>query len=110
MRLLPREHDRLLLFLAAELASRRRARGLRLNAAEASAIVADAVCEAARDGAGYAAAVRAGYEALGPVDVLDGVAALVDRVEVEALFADGMRLVVLDHPIARDAAPDPLGG
>jgi urease subunit gamma/beta len=109
MRLLPRERDRLLLFLAAELASRRRERGLLLNAAEATAIAADAVCEAARDGVGYGAAVQAGYDAVGPGDVLEGVAALVDRVEVEALFADGMRLVVLDHPVARDTPPDPLG-
>src|SRR4051794_21872259 len=107
MRLLPREQERLLLFLAAELARKRRARGLALNQAEAAAIVADTVCEAARDGASYADAEAAGYAALGEGDVLDGVAELVARVEVEALFADGSRLVVLHAPVARDGAPEP---
>ena len=63
MRLLPREQDRLLLFLAAELARKRRGRGLRLNQAEAVALIADKVCEAARDGCSYAAAEAAGYRA-----------------------------------------------
>ncbi len=99
MRLLPREQDRLLLFLAAELARKRRARGLRLNQSEAVALIADAVCEAARDGRPYADAEAAGYAALGTDDVADGVAALVRRVEVEALFADGSRLLVLHDPL-----------
>src|SRR6266545_7323021 len=107
MRLLPREQERLLLFLAAELARKRRARGLALTQAEAAAIVADTVCEAARDGASYGDAEAAGYAALTPADVLDGVAALVGRVEVEALFADGSRLVVLHDPIARDGPRAP---
>jgi urease subunit gamma/beta len=112
MRLLPTEQERLLLFLAAELARARRARGLRLNQAEASAIVADTVCEAARDGRAYAEAQAAGRAALGEADVLDGVRELVPRVEVEALFGDGRRLVVVDDPIgpdapaARDAEPE----
>lgn len=105
MRLLPREQDRLLLFLAAELARKRRARGLRLNQAEATALIADAVVEAARDGRSYAEAEAAGYAALGVADVADGVAALVGRIEVEALFADGSRLLVLHDPVAVDAAP-----
>jgi urease subunit gamma/beta len=107
MRLLPREQERLLLFLAAELARKRRARGLALNQAEAAAIIADTVCEAARDGMTYAQAEAAGYGALGESDVLDGVAALVTHVEVEALFADGSRLIVLHDPIARDGPPQP---
>jgi urease subunit gamma/beta len=107
MRLLPREQERLLLFLAAELARKRRARGLALNQAEAAAIIADTVCEAARDGVTYAQAEAAGYAALGESDVLDGVAALVTHVEVEALFADGSRLIVLHDPIARDGPPEP---
>ena len=61
MRLIPREQDRLLLFLAAELARRRRERGLRLNQAEAAALIADTVCEAARDGCTYREAEAAGY-------------------------------------------------
>ena len=89
MRLLPREQDRLLLFLAAELARKRRARGLLLNQAEAVALISDEVCEAARDGRSYAEAEAAGYAVLGPGDVAEGVAELVRRVEVEALFADG---------------------
>jgi urease subunit gamma/beta len=107
MRLLPAEQERLLLFLAAELARARRARGLRLNQAEASAIVADAVCEAARDGRSYAEAAAAGRAALSEDDVLDGVRALLPRVEVEALFGDGRRLIVLDDPLGdAPAAPD----
>ena len=105
MRLLPREQDRLLLFLAAELARRRRGRGLRLNQAEAVALIADEVCEAARDGCAYEAAEAAGYHALGTADVADGVAELVARVEVEALFADGSRLLVLHDPIGSDGPP-----
>jgi urease subunit gamma/beta len=107
MRLLPREQERLLLFLAAELARTRRARGLALNQAEATAIVADTVCEAARDGASYAEAQAAGYAVLTEDDVLAGVAALVGRVEVEALFADGSRLIVLHDPIRHDGPPEP---
>jgi urease subunit gamma/beta len=107
MRLLPREQDRLLLFLAAELARKRRARGLRLNQAEAIAVIADEVCEAARDGRSYAEAEAVGYRALGPADVADGVAALVRRVEVEALFDDGSRLLVLHDPITSAGASQP---
>ncbi len=105
MRLLPREQERLLLFLAAELARRRRSRGLRLTQAEVAALVADEVCEAARDGRSYAEAEARGYAVLGPGDVLDGVADLVPRVEVEALFGDGSRLVVLHDPVRRDGPP-----
>jgi urease subunit gamma/beta len=106
MRLLPREQDRLLLFLAAELARRRRARGLALNQAEAVALISDEVCEAARDGRSYAEAEAAGYRALGPSDVAEGVAALVRRVEVEALFGDGSRLLVLHDPVAAEGPPE----
>lgn len=108
MRLLPREQDRLLLFAAAVLAHRRRARGLLLNQAEAIAVIADAVCEAARDGVSYGDAEAVGYRTLTPQDVIDGVAELVPRIEVEALFPDGMRLLVLHDAIARTAPPEPL--
>ena len=107
MRLLPRESERLQLFLAAELARRRQARGQRLNQAEAVALIADVVCEAARDGRSYAEVEAGGYAVLGPGDVLDGVTELVPRIEVEALFGDGMRLLVLHDPVARDAPPRP---
>ncbi|GAA3161395.1 urease subunit gamma [Planomonospora alba] len=99
MRLTPTERDRLLLFTAAELARARRARGLRLNVPEATALIADAVCEAARDGARLAEAVEAGRSVLGPGDVLPGVADIVTEVVVEAVFDDGSRLAVVTDPI-----------
>ena len=105
MRLLPREQDRLLLHLAAELARKRRGRGLRLNQAEAVALISDEVLEAARDGRSYAEAEAVGYATLGPADVADGVAELVRRIEVEALFADGSRLLVLHDPITAAGPP-----
>ena len=105
MRLLPQEQDRLLLFLAAELARSRRGRGLALNQAEATALVADAICEAARDGGTYADVVAAGHATLGEEDVLPGVRELVPRIEVAALFRDGRHLVVVEDPLGE--APPP---
>jgi urease subunit gamma/beta len=107
MRLLPQEQDRLLLFLAAELARARRARGLKLNQAEATAIIADAVCELARDGLRYADVLAQGRDVLGEEDVLDGVRALVRKIEVEAVFRDGRHLVILEDPLGpATVAPD----
>jgi urease subunit gamma/beta len=103
MRLLPQEQDRLLLFLAAELARARRARGLKLNQAEATAIIADGICELARDGLRYDAVLAGAYAILGEEDVLEGVRALVRRIEVEAVFRDGRHLVVVEDPLG--AAP-----
>jgi urease subunit gamma/beta len=100
MRLTPTEHDRLLLFTAASLARERRARGLRLNVPEATALIADTVCEAARDGQRLADAMSAGRSVLGPDDVLPGVADIVREVSVEAVFDDGTRLVVVTDPIS----------
>ena len=105
MRLLPREQNRLQVFLAAELARRRRARGLLLGQAEAVALISDEVMEAARDGLGYDAVEQHGYEILEPSDVLEDVPQLVGRIELEALFADGYRLIVLHDPIAAHAPP-----
>ncbi len=99
MLLTPTERDRLLLFTAAELARARRARGLRLNVPETIALVADTVCEAARDGARHGEAVAAGQAVLGPGDVLPGVADVVTEVAVEAVFDDGSRLVVVRDPV-----------
>ncbi|MDT0609442.1 urease subunit gamma [Streptomyces lancefieldiae] len=99
MRLTPTERDRLLLFGAAELARARRARGLRLNVPEATALIADTVCEAARDGARLAQAVERARSVLGPDDVLPGVADVVTEVHVEAVFDDGSRLAVVSDPI-----------
>jgi urease subunit gamma/beta len=105
VRLLPHEKDRLELFQAAELARRRRGRGLRLNQAEAVALIGDEVLEAARDGLAYAAVEQRGYQVLGRADVLDQVPALVPRIELEPLFADGHRLIVLHDPIGREGPP-----
>ncbi|WP_406274125.1 urease subunit gamma [Streptomyces sp. NBC_00191] len=99
MRLTPTERDRLLIFGAAELARARRARGLRLNVPEATALVADTVCEAARDGRRLAEAIEAARGVLGPEDVLPGVADVVTEVHVEAVFDDGSRLAVVSDPI-----------
>src|SRR3954468_36838 len=107
MRLLPQEQDRLLLFLAAELARARRARGLKLNQAEATAIIADGICEAARDGRRYAEVVQGAYGILGEDDVLDGVRPLVQRIEVEAVFRDGRHLVVVEDPLGPAPAMEP---
>jgi|SRR5215218_1388209 len=109
MRLLPQEQDRLLLFLAAELARARRARGLKLNQAEATAIIADGICELARDGLRYDATVASAYAILGEEDVLEGVRALVTRIEVEAVFRDGRHLVVVEDPLG-DAPAAPAVG
>ena len=98
MRLTPSERDRLLIFTAAQLARERRARGLRLNVPEATALIADTICEAARDGARLADAMAVGRAVLGPDDVLPGVPDIVTSVDVEALFDDGTRLVVLTDP------------
>ncbi|MGA5099103.1 urease subunit gamma [Streptomyces lavendulocolor] len=99
MRLTPTERDRLLIFGAAELARARRARGLRLNVPEATALVADTVCEAARDGRRLAEAIEQARAVLGPDDVLPGVADVVTEVHVEAVFDDGSRLAVVTDPI-----------
>ncbi|MFC8918441.1 urease subunit gamma [Streptomyces sp. NPDC047821] len=99
MRLTPTERDRLLIFGAAELARARRARGLRLNVPEATALIADTVCEAARDGRRLAEAIEAARSVLGPDDVLPGVADVVTEVHVEAVFDDGSRLAVVADPI-----------
>ncbi|MFB6441781.1 urease subunit gamma [Streptomyces sp. NPDC056411] len=104
MRLTPTERDRLLLFGAAELARTRRARGLKLNVPEATALIADTVCEAARDGRRLAQAIEAARGVLGPDDVLPGVAEVVTEVHVEAVFDDGSRLAVVSDPIGAGPA------
>ena len=105
MHLSPKEVDRLLLFLAAELARRRRARGLRLNYAEARALIADEVCEGARDGRSVAELMGAGASILTTDDVMPGVAKLVGTLQVEAMFPDGQKLVTIHDPIGPGAKP-----
>jgi urease subunit gamma/beta len=102
----PSERDRLLLFTAAELARARRRRGLRLNVVAATALVADAVCEAARDGQRLAEAIEAGRGVLGIDDLLPGVVRAVPEVRVEAVFDDGTRLAVVRDPF-RTGGQDP---
>ncbi|MEU0290323.1 urease subunit gamma [Streptomyces sp. NPDC006147] len=109
MRLTPTERDRLLLFGAAELARARRARGLRLNVPEATALIADTVCEAARDGARLADAVERARSVLGPDDVLPGVADVVTEVHVEAVFDDGSRLAIVADPVGGGLGGDAPG-
>jgi urease subunit gamma/beta len=103
VKLTPLEKERLWLFLAAELARKRRAAGLKLNHPEAVALICDEVIEAARRGRSYDEARDAGNAVLGEDDVLDGVADLVDRVQVEGLFDDGTQLVTLYYPIKNQA-------
>ncbi|MFD3663359.1 urease subunit gamma [Streptomyces sp. NPDC058659] len=110
MRLTPTERDRLLLFGAAELARARRARGLRLNVPEATALIADTVCEAARDGKRLAEAIAEARSVLGPDDVLPGVADVVTEVHVEAVFDDGSRLAVVSDPIGWGSPREAGGG
>ena len=89
MRLTPTDRDRLLIFTAAELARVRKARGLQLNVPEATALIADTVCEAARDGLRLMEAAARGASVLTATDVLPGVVDIVREVKVEAVFDDG---------------------
>lgn len=99
MELTPREKDKLLLFTAALLAERRKARGLKLNYPEAMAYISAAVVEGARDGESVAALMEAGRQLLTRDDVMDGVADLITEVQVEATFPDGTKLVTVHDPI-----------
>ncbi|MBF6176335.1 urease subunit gamma [Nocardia blacklockiae] len=99
MRLSPHEQERLMLSYAAELARRRRERGLRLNHPEAVAIITDHVLEGARDGRTVAELMASGRTVLGREDVMDGVPEMIHDVQVEATFPDGTKLVTVHHPI-----------
>jgi urease gamma subunit len=99
MRLTPRELERLQLFAAAELARRRRARGVKLNYPEAVALICDEIIEAARDGKTMEEAVEVAITVLTRADVMDGVAEMLDKLQVEAMFADGVKLVTVYDPI-----------
>jgi urease subunit gamma len=99
MLLTPHEQERLLLSYAAELARRRRARGLRLNVPEATAIITDHILEGARDGRSVSELMASGCEVLSRDDVMEGVPEMLDQVQVEATFPDGTKLVTLHEPI-----------
>ncbi|WP_067479907.1 urease subunit gamma [Nocardia amamiensis] len=99
MRLSPHEQERLLLSYAAELARRRRARGLKLNHPEAVALITDHVLEGARDGRTVAELMSSGRTVLTRADVMEGVPEMIPDVQVEATFPDGTKLVTVHHPI-----------
>jgi urease subunit gamma/beta len=99
LHLTPKEEDRLLVFLAAELARKRRARGLLLTYPEARALIADEVLEAARAGASVPEAAERGASVLTDDDILPGVASLIGTVQVEGFFDDGQKLVTIHDPI-----------
>ena len=105
MHLSPKEIDRLQLFLAAELARRRRGRGLKLNYPEACALIADEVCEGARDGKSVAELMGLGGDILTTDDVLPGVSKLLSILQVEAMFPDGQKLITLHEPIGVGIEP-----
>ncbi|HEY8945337.1 MAG TPA: urease subunit gamma [Polyangiaceae bacterium] len=107
MDLSPQEKDKLLIFTAALLAERRKARGLKLNYPEAVAFITAAVLEGARDGRTVAELMAYGTELLRPEDVMDGVAELIPEVQVEATFPDGTKLVTIHHPIQQSGAMVP---
>ncbi|CAG9176704.1 urease subunit gamma [Cupriavidus pampae] len=99
MELTPREKDKLLIFTAALLAERRRARGLKLNYPESVALITAAIMEGARDGRTVAELMHEGTTVLSREDVMDGVAELIPEIQVEATFPDGTKLVTVHHPI-----------
>ena|SRR5690348_6693764 len=99
MELSPRDKDKLLIFTAALLAERRKARGLKLNYPEAVAFITAAILEGARDGRTVAELMSAGTTLLTREDVMDGVPEMIPEVQVEATFPDGTKLVTVHHPI-----------
>jgi len=99
MELTPREKDKLLLFTAALLAERRKARGLKLNYPEAIAYISAAILEGARDGRTVAELMAFGTTLLTRADVMDGVPEMIPEVQVEATFPDGTKLVTVHSPI-----------
>lgn len=100
MELTPREKDKLLIFTAALLAERRKARGLKLNYPEAVALISAAIMEGARDGRTVAELMSYGATILTRDDVMDGIAEMIPDVQVEATFPDGTKLVTVHQPIA----------
>ena len=99
VKLTPREKDKLLIFTAALLAERRRARGLRLNYPEAVALISAAIMEGAREGKTVAELMSHGATILKREDVMEGIAEMIADVQVEATFPDGTKLVTVHRPI-----------
>ena len=99
MNLTPREKDKLLVAVAAMVARRRLERGVKLNHPEAVALITDAVLEGARDGKSVAELMREGGLVITREQVMDGIAEMIEEIQVEATFPDGTKLVTVHHPI-----------
>ena len=99
MHLTPREQEKLLIFTAAELARRRRARGLKLNHPEAMALITAEILEGIRDGRTVSELMEAGLSVLRRDDVMEGVPEMLDEIQVEGTFPDGTKLVTVHRPI-----------
>ncbi len=99
MNLSPREKDKLLVAMAAEVARRRLARGVKLNYPESMALISDFVVEGARDGVSVADLMRDGATVISRSQVMDGIAEMIDEIQVEATFPDGTKLVTVHNPI-----------
>jgi len=99
MQLTPHEQERLMISYAADLAWRRRQRGLRLNYPESVAVITSALLEGARDGRTVAELMQAGREVLARADVMEGIPEMLAEVQVEATFPDGTKLVTVHRPI-----------
>lgn len=99
MHLTPREQEKLLVFTAAEVARRRRARGLKLNHPEAVALITAEILEGIRDGRTVSELMEAGAAVLRRDDVMEGVPEMIDEVQVEGTFPDGTKLVTVHQPI-----------
>ncbi len=110
MRLSPRDQDKLLTFMAAEVARRRRERGLKLNHPEAVALISAELMEGARDGRSVADLMAFGTTILGPEDVMDGVPEMIPEVQVEATFPDGTKLITVHGPIVPAATGEQAAG
>src|SRR3989337_1544644 len=98
MMLTPKEIDKLYIFMTAEIARKRKARGLKLNYTESVALIADHIVEGARDGKSVSELMQSGRKVLASSDVLSGVPELVKTVQVEATFNDGTKLVTVHDP------------
>ena len=94
-----REQDKLMIVVAAEVARRRKARGLKLNHPEALALISDELLEGARDGKTVAELMSYGKTILNEDDVMEGVANMITELEIEATFPDGTKLITVHHPI-----------
>jgi urease subunit gamma len=99
MQLTPREKDKLLIFMAAEVARKRLSRGVKLNYPEAIALITDAVVEGARDGRSVADMMEAGAHVITREQCMDGIPEMIHDVQVEATFPDGTKLVTVHNPI-----------